>query len=149
MTSQLTPRKRAGRPPTDGPIKQPISVTLDSRVAEGLRKYGDNNLSNGVGLAVAEATDRAGLAAALPDVRAVLAAPAPKAKTKLKGKTKSKRGEKAASRPLGRPIVGLAPRVRTNIQLYPQVVEQLRILGDGVVSAGIERAAVLVRAVRL
>ena len=128
---------------------------LDPRVAEGLRAYGDDNLSIGVALAAAKAAERAGMAGALPDVRPAMsgAPPKPKAKIKTKGKGKGKTKTKAAAdasgRGVGRPVVGIAPRIRTNLHLYPAVVEQLRIFGDGVVAQGIERAAILVRAVRL
>lgn len=37
--------KRLGRPSSDGPVKRPFNVMLDSRVADGLRAYGDGNLS--------------------------------------------------------------------------------------------------------
>ena len=124
---------------------------LDPRVAEGLRAYGDDNLSIGVALAAAKAAERAGMGGALPDVRPAMSGAPPKAKTKTKGKgkTKTKAAADASGRGVGRPVVGIAPRIRTNLHLYPAVVEQLRIFGDGVVAQGIERAAILVRAVRL
>jgi hypothetical protein len=151
MKTQLTSPKRMGRPPTDGPIKRPFNVMLDPRVAEGLRAYGDDNLSIGVALAAAKAAERAGMRGALPDVRTAMSGvpSKPRAKTKGKGKTKIKAAADASGRGVGRPVVGIAPRVRTNLHLYPAVVEQLRIFGDGVVAQGIERAAILVRAVRL
>ena len=58
MKTQLNSPKRMGRPPTDGPIKRPFNVMLDPRVAEGLRAYGDDNLSIGVALAAAKAAER-------------------------------------------------------------------------------------------
>jgi hypothetical protein len=130
--------KRLGRPPTGGPLKRPVNVMLDSRVAEGLRAYGDGNLSAGVALAAEKAAQlsAAKVSLALPDVRRVLAAP-PKGRVKV------------AQRDAGRPVIGLAPRVRTNLQMYPELVEQLRLFGEGNVSRGIERAAVIVRAARL
>jgi uncharacterized protein (DUF4415 family) len=153
MKTQLTSPKRKGRPPTDGPIKRPFNVMLDPRVAEGLRAYGDDNLSIGVALAAAKAAERAGMGGALPDVRTAMSGapskPRAKTKTKGKGKTKTKAAADASGRGVGRPVVGIAPRIRTNLHLYPAVVEQLRIFGDGVVAQGIERAAILVRAVRL
>jgi hypothetical protein len=115
---------------------------LDPRVADGLRAYGDDNLSAGVALAAAEAAERVGpkeRKRALPDVREAMAAAPPNPDHIAKG----------SGRSLGRPLVGISPRVRTNLQLFPAVVEQLRIFGDGVVSQGIERAAILVRAVYL
>ena len=145
MKTQLTSPKRMGRPPTDGPIKRPFNVMLDPRVAEGLRAYGDDNLSIGVALAAAKAAARAGMGGALPDVRTAMSG----APSKPRAKTKTKAAADASGRGVGRPVVGIAPRVRTNLHLYPAVVEQLRIFGDGVVAQGIERAAILVRAVRL
>ena len=139
--------KRRGRPPTGRPVKRPVQVMLDERVAEALRVYGDDNLSIGVALAAAKAAARVGIDALkpLPDVRTAMAGTAAKAKAKVRGKAKAKTAAKAA----GRPVVGVAPRVRTNLHLYPELVEQLRVFGDGIVSQGIERAAIFVRAVRL
>jgi hypothetical protein len=71
------PPKRMGRPPTGGPLKRPINVMLDLRVAEGLRTSGHGNMSVGVALAAEKAGKMiaAKAAAALPDVRPVLSAP--------------------------------------------------------------------------
>jgi hypothetical protein len=81
----------------------------------------------------------------------VMAGPAPKGKAtvKAKAKSKSKAKAKSAGGGAGRPVVGVTPRVRTHLYLYPELVEQLRVFGDGIVSQGIERAAIFVRAVRL
>ena len=151
MKTEAPAPKRMGRPPSASPIKQPFSVSLDSRVVEGLRKYGGDNLSKGVGKAVGVVAERTGCSAALPDVRPALAGPVRAANGKAKATKKYAGGRvaKTKSRPLGRPVVGIARRVRTNVHLYPTDIEQLRILGGGVVSEGIERAAVWVRAVRL
>jgi hypothetical protein len=126
------PTKRMGRPPTGGPLKRPINVMLDLRVAEGLRAYGHGNMSVGVALAAEKAakTSAAKASAALPDVRPALSAPVTRRKS-------------------GRPFVGVVPRVRTNLQMYPELVEQLLGFGEGNVSRGIERAAVRARAVNL
>jgi uncharacterized protein (DUF4415 family) len=128
-----------GRPPTGRPIKRPINVMLDERIADALRTYGDDNLSAGVARAAAAAAERGGTAppTALPDVREAMAGSGAQAKSSAK----------ASGR--GRPLAGVRPRVRTNLHLYPELVEQLRAFGDGVVSRGIERAALFVRAVRL
>lgn len=143
MATPSTAAKRLGRPPTGRPVKRPINVMLDERIAEGLRVYGDDNLSVGVARAAAAAAERGGAAplTALPDVRRVMAGPG------VGIKVRSKIKERGSVR--GRPLVGVRPRVRTNLHLYPELVEQLRVFGDGVVSRGIERAALLVRAVRL
>ena len=137
MKKVLNTPKRMGRPPTGGPLKRPINVMLDSRVAEGLRVYGDDNLSKGVELAAKNAfrADKAELAA-LPDVRVPLAEG-----RKPPGNRKTKKS--------GRPVAGLSHRVRTTIQMYPELVEELRTFGDGIVSRGIERAALLSGATRL
>jgi hypothetical protein len=118
---------------------------LDERVAEGLRAYGDDNLSVGVARAAAAAAERAGTVPlkALPDLRDARAGPRAQAKARTKEKGKSKPDRR------GRPVIGEEPRVRKNVHLYPELVEQLRILGDGIVSLGIERSALFVRAVRL
>jgi len=127
-----------GRPPTGGPLKRPINVVLDLREAEGLRACGHGNMSVGVALAAEEAgkPGAAKASAALPDVRVVLAAP-------IKGVAKGD------LRKAGRPFVGVIPRVRTNLQVYPELVEQLLVFGEGNVSRGIERAAVFAGAVSL
>ncbi len=145
MKTAPTATKRMGRPPTGRPIKLPITVMFDERVAEGLRAYGGDNLSVGVARAAAAAAERAGTAPlkALPDVRDAMAGPGVKAKANAKAKGKPK----AAGR--GRPVLGVEPRVRKKVHLYPELVEQLRVFGDGIVSLGIERAALFVRAVRL
>jgi hypothetical protein len=118
---------------------------LDERVAEGLRAYGDDNLSVGVARAAAAAAERSGIAPlkALPDVRDAMSGPGVHAKARTKVERRTKAGRR------GRPVVGLDPRVRKNVHLYPELVEQLRVFGDGIVSLGIERAALFVRAVRL
>jgi len=149
MKTASSPRKRLGRPPTNRPLKRPVNVMLDPRVAEGLRAYGAGNLSGGVALAAQNAGERVGAKRALPDVRAAMAGEPRTLEPRTDGKSTRKPDGLGAGRPLGRPLVGVAPRVRTTIQLYPAVVEQLRFFGDGVVAQGIERAAVLVRAVRL
>jgi hypothetical protein len=147
MKKPLTAAKCVGRPPTGRPIKRPINVMFDERVAEGLRAYGDDNLSVGVARAAAATAERAGSAPlkALPDLRDGVAGAGAQAKatTKKKGKSKPDR------RGPGRPVIGEEPRIRKNVHLYPEMVEQLRMLGDGIVSLGIERAALFVRAVRL
>jgi hypothetical protein len=133
------PPKRMGRPPTGGPVKRPINVMLDLRVAEGLRAYGHGNMSVGVALASEKAgkTIAARASAALPDVRGAFAAP-------IKGALA--KGDRRKAR---RPFVGVTPRVRTNLQMYAELVERLLVFGEGNVSRGIERAAVLARAVNL
>jgi hypothetical protein len=130
--------KRMGRPPTGQPTKRPVSVMLDVRVAEALRAYGDGNLSVGVAL-VASKARRAGGAKRprpLPEVR-VCASAAPVT------------SDDAENRGVGRPLFGSQPRKRTNVQMYPALVEEMRIFGDGNVSRGIERAAIIARAVKL
>ena len=142
MKKLPTAAKRLGRPRTGRPIKRPINVMLDQRVAEGLRAYGDDNLSLGVARAATAAAERAGTAPlrALPDLRDAMADHRAQSKARTKGKSKPDRR--------GRPVIGEEPRVRKNVHLYPELVEQLRILGDGIVSLGIERSALFVRAVR-
>jgi hypothetical protein len=111
---------------------------LDMRVAEALRAYGDGNLSAGVALAAAKARRVSGARRPrpLPEVR-VGASSAPGA------------SEDAENRGVGRPLFGSQPRKRANVQMYPALFEELRVFGDGNVSRGIERAAILARAVRL
>ena len=130
--------KRMGRPPTGRPTKRPVSVMLDVHVAEALRGYGDGNLSAGVALAAAKARRASGAKRPrpLPEVRAGTSS-APGA------------SEDAENRSVGRPLFGSQPRKRANVQMYPALFEELRVFGDGNVSRGIERAAILARAVRL
>jgi hypothetical protein len=58
-TSSMLP-KRMGRPPTGGPVKRSINVMLDLRVAEGLRAYGQGNMSVGTALAAEKAGKTSG-----------------------------------------------------------------------------------------
>lgn len=125
-----------GRPRAKGPVKRPLNVTLDSRVIDGLRGFGDGNVSAGLALAVKQARlTYDGKSVALPDVDDALA------RGRETGTTTRKK--------VGRPIRGPERRVRTTIQIYAATFDHLRKFGEGVVARGIERAAVFVGAVVL
>lgn len=111
----------------DPPRKRSVAVMLDPRVDKQLRLYGDDNLSAGVARAAEVALKKFGRVE-LPETTRK---PAP------------------ATGVRGRPLVGALRRKRTNVMMYPQLINLLRVFGKKNVSDGIERAAIAARAVKL
>src|ERR1700722_7191532 len=110
-------------------LKAEFNVMLDPRIAEKLRDHGGGNLSAGIQLAADEA-----FKSVEDEEAAVLAIRRPK--PVVKHTTRRPRA-------VGRPTFGKKPRRRSNVMLYPQLRDELRVLGEGNLSSGIERAAVL------
>lgn len=129
MRAAATPKNEE-----DSPRKINVAVMLDPRVDKQLRVYGkDNsgkpNLSAGVARAAEAALEKFG--------RVVL--PEPTRKTPKAKQTGA----------LGRPLSGELRRKRTNVMMYPELISLLQVFGAKNVSAGIERAAIAARAVKL
>jgi hypothetical protein len=114
--------------------KAEFNVMLDPRVADKLRDHGGGNLSAGIQLAADEA-----LKTVQDDKEWLLAIRRPKP-TAVKHTVRR-------ARAVGRPTFGKKPRRRANVMLYPELREELRMLGEGNLSSGIERAAVLAQVV--
>lgn len=117
MTSPDAKRGR-GRPRAAAMQKLALNVMLAPVVAEQLRAYGNGNLSAGIARAAATTAPR------------------------LEQPTKAAGG---VARPVGRPPLGEPNKKRVCVTLYADAAKQLRQLGDGNLSGGIERAAIAVR----